>query len=36
MTITHISPDIKEKIKSVVIKEFEGIDRLPDNINSLK
>ena len=35
MTITHIKPEIKKKIKSVVVKEFEGIDHLPDNINEL-
>ena len=35
MTITFIEPKIKEKIKSVVIKEFGGIDHLPDNLNEL-
>ena len=32
MTYTHIKPEAKAKIKSVVIKEFGGIDYLPDNI----
>ncbi len=31
MTITNIRPDIKKKIKPVVVKEFSGIDTLPDN-----
>ena len=35
MTITFIKPEIKEKIKSVVVKEFGGIDYLPDNLDEL-
>ena len=35
MTITFIKPEIKEKIKSIVIKEFGGIDYLPDNLDEL-
>jgi hypothetical protein len=35
MTYPHIKPELKEKIKSVVIKEFSGIDSLPDNVNDL-
>ena len=35
MTITHIKPDIKKKIKSISVKEFGGIDHLPDNIQNL-
>ena len=35
MTITHVKTEIKKKIKSVVVKEFEGIDHLPDNVNKL-
>lgn len=35
MTITHIKPETKKKIKSIVVKEFEGIDNLPDNVNKL-
>ena len=35
MTITFIKPEIKGKIKSVVIKEFGGIDYLPDNLDEL-
>jgi len=36
MTITNIRPDLKKKIKSVVVKEFEGIDHLPDDLKNLR
>jgi len=35
MTITFVKPEIKKKIKSIIVKEFEGIDHLPDNIDDL-
>jgi hypothetical protein len=35
MTITNVEPTIKRRIKSVVVKEFSGIDRLPDKIELL-
>lgn len=35
MTYPHIKEEIKSKIKSVVIKEFGGIDHLPNDINIL-
>lgn len=35
MTSPHIREDIKKKIKSVVVKEFSGIDDLQDDINKL-
>jgi len=35
MTITSVKPEIKQKIKSVVIKEFGGIDNLPNEINEI-
>ncbi len=35
MTITYVKSEIKEKIKSIIVKEFGGIDHLPDNINEL-
>ncbi|EKD53539.1 MAG: hypothetical protein ACD_61C00019G0005 [uncultured bacterium] len=35
MTYPHIRPEIKSKIKSLVVEEFGGIDHLPDNINKL-
>jgi len=36
MTIINIKPDLKKKIKSVVVKEFEGIDHLPDDLKNLR
>lgn len=35
MTITNVEPIIKKRIKSVVVREFGGIDLLPDKIGSL-
>lgn len=35
MTYPHISESIRRKIKSVVVREFGGIDDLPDNIDLL-
>lgn len=35
MTITFINPDIKRRIKSIVVKEFSGIDDLPDKLDDL-
>ena len=35
MTYPHINPELKNKIKSVIIKEFAGIDDLSDNIEQL-
>jgi hypothetical protein len=32
MTITHVDPEIKKKIRSIVVKEFGGIDNLPDKL----
>ena len=32
MTYPHIREDLKPKIKSIVVKEFQGIDNLPDNL----
>lgn len=36
MTYTHIRPDLKKKIKSIVVKEFEGVDHLPDDLKKLR
>ena len=36
MTYTHINSGLKSKIKSVPIKEFGGIDHLPNSIEDLK
>jgi len=35
MAITYVDPEIKKKIKSIVVKEFAGIDHLPDNLDDL-
>lgn len=36
MTYPHIREDLKPKIKSIVVKEFQGIDHLPDSLADLK
>jgi hypothetical protein len=35
MTYPGIKPELKSKIKSIVVKEFGGIDHLPDNPTEL-
>ncbi len=35
MTITHVSPDLRANIKSIRLREFEGIDHLPDSLEEL-
>lgn len=35
MTYPNMSQDIKQKVHSVIVKEFEGIDELPTKINKL-
>jgi len=35
MTYPHIKPELKVRIKSIVVKEFGGIDHLPDDISAL-
>lgn len=35
MCITHVSPDIKVSIRSIVVKEFRGIDHLPSSVSNL-
>lgn len=35
MTYPHIKPELKAKIKSIVVREFGGIDHLPDDITEL-
>ncbi len=35
MTYPHITPELKTKITSIVVKEFGGIDNLPDDLNQL-
>lgn len=36
MTYTNIKPELKSKIKLISVKEFGGIDHLPDSINDLR
>jgi len=36
MCITYVKPEIKAGIKSIVVKEFKGIDDLPELISELK
>lgn len=33
MTYTNIKPELKSKIKHIIVKEFQGIDHLPDNLS---
>jgi hypothetical protein len=35
MTYPHIKQELKTRIKSIAVKEFGGIDHLPDNITDL-
>ena len=35
MTYPHIREDLKPKIKSIVVKEFQGIDHLPNSFEKL-
>jgi len=35
MTYPHLSQGSKERIKSIIVKEFSGIGRLPDDSNAL-
>jgi len=35
MVYSNLKPEIKDKIKSIVVKEFEGMDCLPDRIPEL-
>lgn len=36
LIITHVKPEVKAKIKSILVKEFGGIDHLPNKLSSLK
>jgi hypothetical protein len=35
MTYPHLTPAVKHRVKSIVVKEFLGIDGLPDSIPEL-
>ncbi len=34
-TITHVQPEIKPRIHSIIVREFGGIDHLPDKLAEL-
>ncbi len=36
MTITYVRPEYKKRITSIIVKEFGGIDYLPDTLAELK
>lgn len=36
ITINHVRPTIRKKIKSILVKEFDGINHLPDKIQDLR
>jgi hypothetical protein len=36
MVYPNLRPELKNKIKSTVVKEFDGIDHLPDEISELR
>lgn len=36
MTYPHIKEELKKKIKPIIVKEFGGIDHLPDNLTELE
>jgi hypothetical protein len=35
MVYPNLKPELKNKIKSIVVKEFQGIDCIPDKISEL-
>jgi hypothetical protein len=35
MCITHVEPSIRASIKSIVVREFKGIDHLPEKFRDL-
>ena len=36
ITFPHINPEIQAKIHSIIVKEFAGIDHLPDRLGELE
>ncbi len=36
MTYPQLSPEVKRRVKSIVVREFGGIDHLPDNVSELR
>ena len=35
MIFPHLRPELQARVRSIVVKEFEGIDHLPDNLDAL-
>ena len=35
MTYPHLRPELKARVKSIVVKEFGGLDHLPDDVSML-
>ena len=35
MTYPHITPELRTRITPIVIKEFSGLDHLPDELSAL-
>jgi len=35
MCVTHVAPQIKNSIKSIIVKEFKGIDHLSSSVQNL-
>lgn len=35
MCITHVAPKIKDSIKSIIVKEFKGLDHLSSSVQNL-
>ncbi len=35
MTYPHISPSLKDRIQSIIVREFGGVDHLPNGIDEL-
>jgi hypothetical protein len=36
MTYTHLKPELKRKTKFIAVKEFGGIDHLPNEIQHIQ
>ena len=36
MTYPHLSPEARQRIAVIVVREFEGIDHLPDDVSQLR
>ena len=36
ITYPHVKPEFKTKMKSIIVKEFGGLDHLPDDVSALE